>query len=176
MTEPLVANVLPTILPLDWSRPFLIGEAPSMSLWCPSIFRKIKSANAHSGALLGSAWRRFGEPNGFSVEEFAVRTDRINVFDEWQGKKGKGDRFPMGEARQRAWAIRRTLGKRRCVIFLGQRVAAAFRMKFDPFKIRPDSMNFFRYATCPHPSGINRWWNEPGNARRAAEFFKRVLR
>lgn len=53
----------------------------------------------------------------------------------------------------------------RCVPFVQHRVGAAILGRFPPAA-----------AFVPHPSGRNRWWNEPINMERARMFLQLVSR
>lgn len=64
----------------------------------------------------------------------------------------------------------------RWTVLLGARVAAAYRRAHDiPFELltiddRPD----VRVVVLPHPSGLNRLWNDPGNWERSRELLRRA--
>ena len=75
----------------------------------------------------------------------------------------------MREASDRAVSLAREVGDRRR-IYLGKRVSAAFRFDEDFFVWRRSQV------VCPHPSGLNRWWNEPANVQSAAAFWKLLLK
>lgn len=56
-------------------------------------------------------------------------------------------------------------------ILLGRQVAEAFGLDYVPLKAT--WLGFLRVLIIPHPSGLNRWWNDQGNARRARRFLRR---
>ena len=61
----------------------------------------------------------------------------------------------------------------RVAVLLGGNVAAAFRHRGPPLTWR-----WAGGAPClrfPHPSGVNRWWNDAGNARAARRVLRRLL-
>ena len=55
------------------------------------------------------------------------------------------------------------------IVLCGRRVAKAFSVEGD-FLDRVG-----RYLLCPHPSGLNHWWNDEGNRRRARETFSETV-
>lgn len=113
------------------------------------------------------------------TEVFEVR----NILARWPGKgKSKGAAFPLVIARARADEFMQKLyGKPdRRIIFVGGRVAKAFRtrgtvpmMEWTTFW-RGSTMSWCQnhhFAILPHPSGVNRWWNEPENVELARQFL-----
>ncbi len=144
--------------------------------------------------VVGEAPNRGGygstdRPEGWPCEIFATgrlatvgdiaRFERVNLLDYWPGAAGAGSAFPMGEARVSA---RRLLGATegdRELILVGTRVAQAFGLRRDHYEYLTwfaRQGGFGRLvAVCPHPSGLNRWWNNDENVRRAREFFMTVL-
>lgn len=101
--------------------------------------------------------------------ELAAQARFVNLLRRWPGKRGKGDRWPINRAQRAAQHVQFT-GR---MVFLGRQVAAAFgasRAYLRPFQLRG--------ATCmvfPHPSGVNRWYNQAKNKRRASQMLKRWL-
>lgn len=154
-------------------RPLLIGQAPSRT----ATGRAFDGPNG-SGARLS---RLLGRPLLDAV-------DAINLLDRWPGKKGKGDAFPAGTARRAALRLAPSLrndvrrGRGRAVIFVGRGVAAAFG---ESTRCNATgrlyclgwhwSEHGFRYAILPHPSAVNRWWNDPKNVARARRFLRAAV-
>lgn len=139
------------------SRVVIIGQAPSR-------------LSDPSEPLSGNSGRRLAGLAGLSLPEFLDRFERRNLLDAWPGKAGKGDAFVgAGEARGLAESLRAGLAARR-VVLLGAGLAAAFRVTL-PAMTWGDHWGG-RYAWAPHPSGINRWWNTPGNEERARAFWR----
>jgi len=121
-----------------------------------------------SRPLEGAAGRKLASLFGVSEREYRDGTLRLNIFSRWFGKQGKGDRFPLAAARRRASKLRRRLRGRR-VVLLGRNVARAFGITVEYLRwIRGG----FEAGVLPHPSGVNRWWNERRN-RIAAQRFAR---
>lgn len=84
----------------------------------------------------------------------------------------------MKEARKTAEAtlaeVRRIRSVARCrgeavyppkLVLLGAKVSEAFGIVFEPFTVY--SGTWCDYIMLPHPSGLNRLWNEPGSYDRA---------
>lgn len=137
--------------------------------------------------LIGQAPGRGGDPSrpllggrvgsklismlGISEREYVRRFDRINALNFWPGKNGKGDRFPMREARKIALRKLNVISGRR-ILFVG--IAAANAFGFDHALLRWRRFNGGRAAILPHPSGVNRWWNDLINRQNARRFMRRV--
>lgn len=144
----------------------IIGQAPSRD-----------SNPAHP--ISGRCGKKLADLIGVSVEEFLVGFERHNLLDRWPGKAGKGDAFPIDKARRKAvdFLLRGVFLDRR-VVLLGENVASTFGL--DPAKLRPLRWQGVYTAPglafCPHPSGVNRWWNEPGNVEAARRFWRRAWR
>jgi hypothetical protein len=59
------------------------------------------------------------------------------------------------------------------VVLCGQRVCQAAGAAFEPLAI--GAHRGARTLVVPHPSGLSRWWNDPGNAATARELFARAM-
>ncbi len=143
----------------------LVGQAPS---------RTSDPASALSPA--GRSGRRLLELSGLSEEAFGARALRINLSDRWPGKNGKGDRFP----RLIDDGVLSLIAASAMIVFVGRGVAermlgASVARELEPccwyFSHRPRKL----YAVLPHPSGVNRWWNDAANVRRAKRFLREAL-
>ena len=102
--------------------------------------------------LVGQAPSRNSDPSsplskGASVEEYLDAFERRNVLNAWPGRSMKGDAFPMELARASVAAMEADLAWRNWGS-LGER------------------------AVAPHPSGVNRWYNDPANVVAARDFFR----
>ena len=145
------------------------------------------SRNGSGGPLEGACGRRLAEAAGISMSTYLSRTTRMNLLDEWPGPS-----FPQHRAREAAREMYIDLTGGRRVIFLGLQVSAAFGVimpilewKRVTFWVErgvvmatpaePWRSNAVECAIVPHPSGLNRWWNDEANRRAAARFLK-VLR
>lgn len=120
----------------------------------------------------GRVGRRLCCLTGLTQGELLV-VERVNLLSAWPGKAGKGDRFPMAEAKRAASdLLPRLVGKR--VLVVGQGTARA--MGLDPRPLAWRAGFGFRYAVLPHPSGVNHWWNSAENRDAAGAFMRRVGR
>lgn len=98
----------------------------------------------------------------------AARTD--NLLHEWPGSSGKGDAFPMREARAAAEAYRFPADVTHAVL-LGKATAKAFGLDAAYFRWQEVGPGVVACA-FPHTSGINRWWNDPANVDLARDFIR----
>ena len=100
-----------------------------------------------------------------------VRLCRVNICPHPIDGK-----YPMETAKWSALSLTRGgLLRDKHVILLGERVREAFEFGGEHFEwseylIGP-RRPFFRICSVPHPSGLNRKWNEPGMREKAREFF-----
>jgi hypothetical protein len=134
----------------------VIGEAPGPSL--------------NDELSLMKATRRIAAIVGYDAQELRARFEWVNVLDRWPGYgPNGGSKFPMREASERAASLAREVGDRRR-IYLGKRVATAFRFDEDFFVWRD------KQVVCPHPSGLNRWWNSVENVELARTFWQTLLK
>jgi uracil-DNA glycosylase len=137
-------------------RPVIVGQAPG--------------ARAIRSPLSGLSGRRLATFAGLDLADFLVAFERVNLIEAFPGKAGKGDAFPIAVARA-AWAELRPRLAGRDVILLGRGVARAASHKAPPFAwlVYADKT---RIALCPHPSGVNRWWNVAPHGRAARRFWR----
>jgi len=98
----------------------------------------------------------------------------VTVPDEWDDP----DSVARGVARVQA-----AVAGRQRVILLGRRVAAALDvlsmslLEWKSWPVPPHgSIVTTEVARFPHPSGRNRWWNEPANVELARAFLKDAVR
>lgn len=153
--------------------PLLIGEAPaSGSLGCFSLaFGRASRSGDRLRRLLGD--RPF---------------DAVNLLAR---PLARGERWPARSAAASAALLYRDCLAGREVVFLGRRVAKAFR-GLSPWTDALADASWFSSAfptvpkpgggwdrcvlwIAPHPSGSSRWWNDHANRARARAFFLRVL-
>ena len=95
----------------------------------------------------------------------------VNILDEWPGPASKGAGFEWNSPEVQRAVGRKLDGlpRRPALVFLGLRAARAFDWRGAYFEW--GQCRGRRVVTVPHPSGVNRWWNEPANVRRARRFF-----
>lgn len=116
--------------------------------------------------LAGRAGKKLADLHGVAHAEFMATREVVNLLDRWPGKAGKGDAFPLAEARERA--ALHDLSRWDRVVFLGKNVARAFNFR-APFLVW-QSLDGVLCAVVPHTSGINRWWNDADNTEAARRF------
>ncbi len=104
-------------------------------------------------------------------DDLRRRATLVNLLPGFPGKSGKGDAFPLPEARLAAFRMR--LGRGR-VLLAGKAVARAFGLQVLPY-FRWTRHRRAWLAVIPHPSGVSHWWNEPRNVRRARRFMRSVF-
>lgn len=105
----------------------------------------------------------------------ALRFRAVNVLDRWPGSAGKGSKFPRRTAEARLGRVISASRGVSIVLLAGRRVSGLFGLGRAPYlKVVRDGRR--RTAVVPHPSGVNRWWNDHGNVRRARRFFGRLAR
>jgi uracil-DNA glycosylase len=145
-------------------RPLIIGQAPSRN-------------REAEPPLSGRSGSRLAKLAGVSLGEFLALTDRVNLVEWFPGSAGrKGDRFPVKEAEERSHAILPMCSGHR-VILLGANVSRTFRFGTPPpFKWALSKTPVYaEWTLCPHPSGVNLWWNDPANVESARRFWTDLL-
>lgn len=128
-------------------------------------------------ALTGAVGRRLATLGGLTVLQYLRRTERRNLLDRWPGYQ-----FPAREAREAALRMQPELDGRR-VIFMGKQVAQAFWCgRYELLQWWPGRRvtaggeeRTWEFAIVPHPSRLNRWWNEPRHGRKAADFLREAF-
>lgn len=138
------------------SRILLLGPAPGPSPGPPLGGR----VGARLAALAG-------------VWDLSAHFDLDNVLKDWPGAApGGGDRFPLAEVREAL----RNRPPARSVVYLGRELARlAAVLEGWPAALAPCTTwqlpDGRRRAWIPHPSGRNRWYNDPANVARASAFL-----
>lgn len=143
-------------------KPLIIGQAPG--------------PNSDPGApLSGRCGVRLAGLCGLTPEQFLDRFRRINLIERFPGKNGKGDHFPIDEARKGAVEVLMTgVFHTTRVVLLGENVARAFgfRPKSYPIlQLLPCGATRHGIAFCPHPSAVSHWWNDVANVEAARAFW-----
>jgi len=147
---------------------------------------KQKKIETHNIGLVGQAPSRRGDPRkplagpngqkiarlgGMSYDELiACHRKHLNTHTR---KHGKGNAFDHAKGNVNAaevlldWRVER-------IVLLGKNVARCFGFRDLPF-LAEIRIYGRRFLIFPHPSGVNRWWNERRNEQRAREFLQRFL-
>lgn len=113
-----------------------------------------------------------GKGEAFSGEHFEKARRTARSYCRWFAK-----RSPLDWSDQEGPASQRPLR----VILAGGRVAKAFRLRSPTpllewrslylLSTHPMPPNSAWVAVIPHPSGVNRWWNEKDNVDMARDFL-----
>lgn len=107
------------------------------------------------------------------VERLALGFDVVNLLPSYPGRaSGKGDRFPLAEARAAAAKLEEHAPHDR-VVLLGRAVCKAFGLRLAPLEDRVERGR--RWLHVPHPSGVNLWWNEEANAEAAGRALRGIM-
>ena len=96
--------------------------------------------------------------------------ETVNLLSYYPGTSGKGSNFVASEAKVKAEKLLTRLDGNEYLILLGRRVAGAFGQKDLPYfksKFVPPCW----VVVIPHPSGINRVWNDPKTVKQARIFL-----
>ena len=167
----------------DW--PATVGSALSQ---LSSIIMTQKKIETHKIGLVGQAPSRRGDPSkplagpngqkvarlaGMSYDELiACRRKHLNT--HYRGKRVNSNAFDHMKGNVNAanilldWRVER-------IVLLGKNVARCFGFRDLPF-LAEVRIYGRRFLIFPHPSSINRWWNERRNERRARQLLQQFLR
>lgn len=159
---------------------FRVNNAPEILLAQPPGPERMEAAYRQAErwaarvAITGRVGEALAALTGQHRLRFYATHDRLNLNARFNGKRGAGDVFlrPEGEARAREIAEAGYRG----VVMLGAEVTGAFGWPWEPLRVFVSVSAPTRYLAFPHPSGLNRWWNEPGNRARAGSALKDFLK
>lgn len=134
-------------------------------------------------ALVGEAPSRSSGPDPFvggrsgrRLRELGLDLDAValyNLLPAWPGSAGKGSRFRVPDARGPALELLPALAAHARVVVAGKRAAAALGFR-EPYLVWAEGPTGGRWAVLPHPSGVNRWWNDGDNVDAAARFLRKL--
>ena len=143
----------------------IIGQAPALK-------------DDRTSPLSGRTGHRLATLMDMDMEEFLTTFDRANLFNKFPGKaeSGGGDAFPLRQATTNAFKLMQDNppDNYRAVILLGKNVAKAFNIQKPEFFEWGGSTHRPPTVVIPHPSGLNRWWNELSNEKIAREFLNEM--
>jgi hypothetical protein len=120
-------------------------------------------------ALTGATGRRIASLAGVSWLQYLHDTTRTNIVwvpDQWKDPA----RVLDGVARVRAQMVR----EGRTIVFGVKAQQALTMSKLEPM-IWYMTAGGTDMAVMPHPSGLNRWYNDPANVARAGDFLREAL-
>lgn len=129
----------------------IIGEQPS-------------ATGDDSKPLEGAIGARLAEYAGLSLDAYLERTERRNLVAY------ASPTWPANEAARNAGMIWGELLGRQ-TLMLGQRVSAAFGVKWAALQWVTLDGRGTRVAIIPHPSTRNLWWNDASNRAAARRFL-----
>lgn len=112
-----------------------------------------------------------------AVEHTLGLFDRVNLLAEHPGRgAGRGDTWPKEQAAEAWRALAPSLAGRR-VALVGRAADAAGLRGLPPLRwIEGEDGGPARLCYLPHPSGVNRWYNEGGNRARVGAWLARCRR
>lgn len=143
-------------------KPLLVGEAPSKNEPLPA-------------PLEGRCGRRLAEFSGLSFEKYLARFERVNLLSVRQDTTAHGFVFDLAAARRTASSLVACIESGRLVALLGKRVASAFGLRSSSYFAPCYLPNDATLYVVPHPSGINRWYNDAPNRAEMARFMRRLV-
>lgn len=167
-------------------RPYLlIGEAPN-----PATENRPELWLLPDRSGVRHAANRLLAYSGWDFNTFLKAFDRTNLLHTCPPRGPSGFDFPMEKAKAGAARLMPRRSNYRGFVLLGRRTASAFPNWEKPLgkAIKVDDVDYFQWAVAyaaelrvhavivPHPSGTNRWWNEPANVELAKKFFAKLRR
>jgi hypothetical protein len=108
-----------------------------------------------------------------TFEDFLTHFERVNLLQVRQDTKEKGFEFDRAAAIIAGRILVERVKPGQIVLLLGKRVADAIGVVNDYFM--PCVVNNVEFYVLPHPSGVNRWWNNPDNLKQACAFLRGVV-
>lgn len=164
------------------SFPLLLGESPAAGTQHDPESWLAPGSSSSADRLL-----KF---TGYTEDEYLDTFARDNLLHYLPRRSGKGRNFPLSRAKRQ---VKRVFQEwwMPCqrIVMLGRRVASAFEWYRWDRVIGPIPHSEVKYlkwyrienrgmliwaAVVPHPSGVNRWWNDANNRRRARKFFREL--
>lgn len=150
------------------TQPLIIGQAPARG-------------NDDKHPFAGESGKRLAllACVGMTGDVLPAYFELRNLISKYPGKvsTGRGDKFDMAAAKMQAnlmWDEFKAMPAR-YVLFMGKSVARAFGYRHIQY-LQPRQWNQHKFVCFPHPSGVNRWYNDNNNWREATEFLRMVLR
>lgn len=133
-------------------KPLIIGEAP------------------FARPIEGVIGQRLATLSGLMLPEFLIHFDRVNLLHVRQDTAV----FDQPEAVRSADRLAKTFLPGQIVLLLGRRTAGAFRLPDVDYFVQL-RINETEIRVVPHPSSINRWWNDPIHVAQAERFMQTIV-
>ncbi len=179
----------PGVCRQDWAsdRVIMVGQAPSRF-----------GSHDPRLALTGRPMDVLLEAAGLSRMEYFWAFERHNLAPEWKGYRGEdsstGSRFDPSACKASALVLAERADQRRLICW-GREVLSAFQGpvaarradlltwekashsvsgRWDGVPVRAWRSEYL-VAVIPHPSGLNRWWNDPENRAAAGRFVRQTI-
>lgn len=156
-------KVLSAKVRLANARPLLVGQSPSV----------LTDAREDRRASSGNSGERLAAVLGTSLANLLTSFEAVNLIDRFRGHSegGKGDIFPLDEARRTACLL--SVSGRR-VVLVGRGVAEAFDLADMAF-LEVRQVKGATFLLLPHPSGVDSWWNKGSNIEAATKALCKML-
>lgn len=141
-------------------KPLIVGEAPSKN-------------EVTERPLEGRVGRRLAKCCGLSFEDYLERFVRVNLLHVRQDTKEHGFLFDLPAAKKEAAQLMTSFARGQIVLLLGGRVAEAFGVHDHYFaKVALGKAEAY---ILPHPSGVNRWYNDVSNVMKMETFMRGIV-
>lgn len=144
------------------NRPLIVGEAPGKH-GDPS-----RPCEGRVGARLAAC-------AGITYDEYLTLFDRVNLLDEQPQDAPKGMAFNVKLAGKVARKMEQAFQVGQIVLILGKRAGSAFGLKNVPY-FETLALNHAKVTIVPHPSGVNRAWNDLEVELQMIKFMHDVVR
>lgn len=148
-------------------KPLIIGQAPARG-------------NDGMPAFHGDSGARLARLAGVGTkgEDLLYHFDTMNLLPTYPGRKNKGDVFDMKAAKLAAGIVIHDLSHQppRKILLMGRKVRRAMGLNGQWMYLGPGQFHWGHWVYIfPHPSGINRWWNDPVNYAAAEKFMRDLV-
>lgn len=159
-----------------------VGQGPNQPSWLTSLAKgraagydidkciKFSEQVGRRLAITGTCGIFLAEMLGVERLEFLATYSRFNLNARFNGKKGKGDIFDEEEGDKTAVFL--LTGPFERYICLGKAVSKCFGLAENGAPLTLWEIQGKRFLYLPHPSKINKWWNDPANRALAKAHLK----
>lgn len=152
----------------------IVGESPSAVCedWSLAQCRRLALTGRVGKRLSSIIWPELEAAEGW--HRYLKLVGRANVLERWPGK-----RWPIDEAKKQADELLMRLPKGARLVLCGRVTSDSFGLTRDTQwmslhdRFLGNKIRFLaRCAAIPHPSGRNRWYNDPENVQALRLFFQ----